>query len=408
MKQERIPKEEKEAYIDELLSRSVAAVFPSKEELKKLLLSGKRLKIYIGADATGPDLHVGHATNYLLLEKFRRLGHKVIVLFGDFTAMIGDPTGKESARKALTSAEVKKNIATWKKQLSPLLPFSGFSNKANIVKNSSWLSKLTFADVVSLSSHFTVQQMIERDMFDKRIKAGSPVYLNEFLYPLMQGYDSVALDVDVEIGGNDQTFNMLAGRTLQKKINNKEKFVIATTLLVNQKTGKKIMNKSEGGVVGLKDEPKEMFGKIMALPDEVVPQMFYDCTLLSSEEIKKNLDILFSGGNPRDTKALLAEEIVKIYHGAENAKKAKDTFFSTFSKGDTPEDSFEEFSGEGEPLSEILLRENKIKSKGEWGRLVQGGGVFSLTQNEKVGDLFYKVQKGEKFRVGKKTFIKIK
>ena len=232
--------------IDEILERGVSNIYPTKEGLRELLLSGKKLKIYLGADPTGTELHLGHSKNFILLEKLRRLGHEVVVLFGDFTAMIGDPTGKLNTRVSLSEKEVKNNLKSWKKQLSPIIKFKTFlDDGAKIVKNSKWLSKLSFGDITRLSSNFTVQQMIERDMFDKRIKEGNPIYLNEFLYPLMQGYDSVVLGVDVEIGGTDQTFNMLAGRTLLKKLKNKEKFVITIDLIVDPKTGKK-MSKSEG------------------------------------------------------------------------------------------------------------------------------------------------------------------
>ena len=195
--------------VDQILTRSIAHILPSKEELKKLLQSGKRIRIYIGADATGPDLHLGHATNFILIEKLRKLGHEVIILFGDFTAMIGDPTGKEVTRKPLTQSDVDSHISTWKAQVEKILDFSDKENPPRIVKNSEWLSKLNFGDILKIASNFTVQQMIERDMFQKRHEDQKPIHLHEFLYPLMQGYDSVALDVDVEIGGNDQTFNML-------------------------------------------------------------------------------------------------------------------------------------------------------------------------------------------------------
>jgi tyrosyl-tRNA synthetase len=262
--------------IEELLTRSVVNILPTKELFKDLLLGGKRLRIYSGADATGSKLHLGHSTNFMILEKFRQLGHEVIILFGDFTAKIGDPSGKDTTRKPLTDSDVKKNLKTWEKQISKIIKIGHFDNGAKIVRNSDWLSKMSFVDVVKLASNFTVQQMIERDMFQKRIEDKKPIYLHEFFYPLMQGHDSVVLDVDVEIGGNDQTFNMLTGRTLQKIARNKEKFVIPTTLLINPKTGKKLMNKSEGSAVWLDDEPKEMFGKIMSLADEAIVSMFTD------------------------------------------------------------------------------------------------------------------------------------
>src|ERR1035437_3298275 len=228
--------------IDEILSRSVSAIYPSTDEFRKALLSGKRLRIYLGADATGSQLHIGHATNLIILERLRKLGHEIIVLFGDFTAMIGDPTDKRATRVQLTEEQVKKNIKSWETQVGKVIDFKDKTNPARFVKNSTWLSKLNFKDLIKLASNFTVQQMIERDMFEKRLNENKPIYLHEFFYPLMQGYDSVALDVDVEVGGNDQTFNMLAGRTLQKIYNNKNKFVIVTTLLVNPKTNKKLMN----------------------------------------------------------------------------------------------------------------------------------------------------------------------
>src|SRR3989344_955531 len=199
--------------LQELLTRSVATILPTAAQFEEVLKSGKQLRMYIGADATGPHLHLGHATNFLFLEKLRKLGHEVIILFGDFTAMIGDPTDRESARVPLTEEQVNAHIATWKNQVGKILDFDTVENPALIKRNSEWLSKLKFGDILSLASNFTVQHMLERDMFEKRIQEGKPVHLHEFLYPLMQGYDSVAMDVDVEVGGTDQIFNALAGRT---------------------------------------------------------------------------------------------------------------------------------------------------------------------------------------------------
>jgi tyrosyl-tRNA synthetase len=393
--------------IDELLSRSVQSVLPNKEELKKLLLSGRKLRVYIGADATGPDLHLGHSTNYLLLEKFRQLGHTTFVLFGDFTAMIGDPSDKSDvARKPLTKKEVGSNIQTWKKQLNPIMSFGSFGNKTKIVKNSTWLSKLSFADVVKLSSNFTVQQMLERDMFQKRMEAKQPLFLQEFLYPLMQGYDSVALDVDIEIGGNDQTFNMMAGRVLQRSYNNKNKFVIATTLLTNPKTGKKLMSKSEGGYVSLQDSPQDMFGKIMALPDEVMIQMFIDCTTKSLKEIELIKQAIENGKNPRDIKLDLAFEIVSTYHGKTKAERAKGNFINTFSEKKISEDvKIIEIKGE-HFLSNILVQEKIINSKSDFVRLVREGAITNLLTNEKISDIHFKVITGT-YKIGKHRFIKI-
>ncbi|HEY4512710.1 MAG TPA: tyrosine--tRNA ligase [Candidatus Paceibacterota bacterium] len=406
MKDTKVNKDHTEAYIDGLLTRSIQSIYPSKEALKRLLISGRKLRIYIGADATGPDLHLGHSTNYILLEKFRKLGHEVIVLFGDFTAMIGDPSDKSATRVPLTSKNVNENISTWKKQLKPLVNFSAWKNPAKIFKNSKWLSKMSFSNVLGLASNFTVQQIIERDMFQERVKAEKPIYLHEFLYPMMQGYDSVAMDVDIEIGGNDQTFNMLAGRQLQKKFRNKEKFVIATTLLTNPKTGKKLMSKSEGDYVSLEDSAEEMFGKIMALPDQAILQMLTDCTFLSLEKIEEIRISLASGANPRDAKIVLAKEIVSIYHGQYSAEKAEKNFANTFNKKEIPEDLKELQIKKGDTLSLTLLRGGVISSKGEFFRLVGEGAVTELQTAQKITDTKYIAKPGV-YKIGKHRFVKL-
>jgi tyrosyl-tRNA synthetase len=394
--------------IEEILTRSVQNILPSRDMFKSMLLSGKRLKIYIGADATGPKLHLGHSTNFILLEKLRQLGHEVVILFGDFTAMIGDPSGKDVTRKPLTEKEVKNNLKSWKKQVEKIVNFKEWGNRVKVVKNSEWLSKMNFSDVIKLASNFTVQQMIERDMFQKRMTEKKPIFLSEFFYPLMQGYDSTVLNVDVEIGGNDQTFNMLTGRTLQKIYNNKEKIVVATTLLVNPKTGKKLMSKSEGGFIGLDDEYNDMFGKIMALPDEVIIPVFIDCTLLSLEEISEIKKQLDGGMNPRDAKIKLAKEIVKIYHGEEKAEKAETNFIETFKKGGLPENIEEVKAVSDELLSEKLVATKVVASKGEFRRLVLEGAVSDAVSGEKISDPNYKISKNITLRVGKKRFVSIK
>ncbi|MDP3725761.1 MAG: tyrosine--tRNA ligase [bacterium] len=394
--------------IDELLERSIFQILPSKEALKKELLSGRRLRIYIGADATGPDLHIGHSTNFILLEKLRKLGHEVIVLFGDFTAQIGDPTEKDSTRSALSAGEVQKNMSSWKKQIAPILSFSDKKNPAKVFKNSKWLSKLTFSDVLKLAASFTVQQMIERDMFEKRMKAGKPIYLHEFLYPLMQGYDSVAMDVDVEIGGSDQIFNMLAGRTLQKKYNNKEKFVVATTLLENPLTGKKLMSKSEGGYIALSDLPSDMYGKIMALPDQVITQVFTDCTLVSPEEIARVIKYLAEGKNPRDIKMKLAREIVSLYYREQKALKTEEGFIATFQKKEFPVDAEEIIVEVGALLNTVLVQKRFVASNSEFRRLIQEGAVKDLRTGKKIDDPYFKIMDSLDIKIGKRKFLRIK
>ncbi len=393
--------------IEEVLNRSIQNILPSKDFFRKELLSGKKLKIYVGADATGTKLHLGHATNFIILERLRRLGHEVIILFGDFTAMIGDPSGKDMARKPLTKNEIKKNLKTWKNQVSKVVKIGHFNNGAKIVTNSSWLSKMNFADVVKLASNFTVQQMLERDMFQKRLEEKKPIFLQEFLYPLMQGYDSVALNVDVEIGGNDQTFNMLVGRILQKNARNKEKFVISTTLLINPKTGKKLMNKSEGFIIGLDDEYNDMFGKVMSLADEAIVQVFIDCTYVSMEDIEKIKKDLENGVNPRDVKIKLAKEIVTIYHDAEKAEKAEKNFIETFKKGGLPENLEEIKTENGKNLAELLVENKIVSSKSDFRRLVTENAVSDAVSGDKITDVNFKIHSDIILKVGKKRFVKI-
>lgn len=403
----------REQQIEELLARSVSTILPSKEKLKEVLLSDKKLRIYIGADVTGPQLHLGHATNFMLLERFRRLGHEVIVLFGDFTAMLGDPSGRSIERQALTKDDVEKNITTWKDQVSQLLDFDTNENPASLQKNSTWLAEMNLGDVIGLAQHFTVQQMLERDMFEKRIENGHPVYLNEFLYPLLQGYDSVAMDVDVEIGGTDQTFNMLAGRTLQKSFHNKEKFVIATTLLEHPVTKKKLMSKSEGNYIALNDTPNDMFGKTMALPDEIIVQMFIDCTYVPMEEVAKIAEEIITGGNPRDAKVRLGKEIVAIYHGDEAAAQAEQYFIETFSKKQIPHDIPEREVEWCEPLDsyqnliDFIVSAGLASSKGDARRKIEQGGVY-IDGDRTVGPrILTSDDNGKVVQVGKKDFVKI-
>ena len=375
--------------VEELLTRSVKEIIPSRELLREALLSGKKLRIYIGTDATGESLHLGHATNYMVLEKFRKLGHEVIFLIGDFTSRIGDPTDKESsARKQLSREEVIKNTKTWIDQVRPLISVDDKDNPVKIMYNHDWLSKLTFEDVLNLASNFTVQQMIERDMFQERIKENKPLYLQELFYPLMQGYDSVVMDVDMEMCGNDQKFNALAGRTLLKKLKNKEKFVFITTLLENPVTGEKMMSKSKGTGVFLDWDANKMFGAIMALPDENMKQLFIDCTGLNLEEVDGILN-----GHPKEAKIRLAFEITKIYHKEDAAQKAQDNFEQTFVKGAVPKDIKTIQVDKDTPLVDVLLKEGMISSKSEFNRLDKAGAIKEIENGV--------------YRIGKHRFLKI-
>ena len=395
--------------IDEILERSVKEILPTKETFRALLLSGKKIRFYIGTDPTGTSLHLGHATNYMVLEKLRKLGHEAIFLIGDFTARIGDPTDKGSARKQLSRVEVRNNVKTWLKQISPIVDFKDKSNPVKVLFNHDWLSKLKFEDVVNLASNFTVQQMLERDMFEKRIEQNKPIHLHEFFYPLMQGYDSVAMDVDMEICGNDQKFNALAGRTLLRKIKNKEKFVFITTLLENPVTKEKMMSKSLGTGVFLDQSAESMYGGVMAQPDENIPQLFTDCTYVSLEAISKvREDLKNKVVNPRDIKMLLAYEIVKIYHGEAKAVKAQEVFINTFQKKEIPIDMMELVPAkEEEALADVLVKNKILASKSDFRRLVKSGAVTELGSEKKVIDPNYIPTNNTKFKVGKKIFIKI-
>lgn len=396
-----------EKKIDEILNRSVAEILPSKSEFKKLLMSGKKIRFYIGTDPTGTSLHIGHATNYMVLESLRKLGHEAIFLIGDFTASVGDPTDKNATRRQISRKDIKNNIKTWLKQIKPIVNLTDPENPVKILYNYDWLSKFTFEDVINLSANFTVQQMLERDMFEKRLKENKPIYLHEFFYPLMQGYDSVAMDVDMELCGNDQKFNALMGRTLLKRMKNKEKFVFITTLLENPITKEKMMSKSLGTGVFLDETSDHMYGKLMSQADENILQLFTDCTYIELDEIEnikkdlKNQDI-----NPRNLKMKLAFEVVKIYHGEKKAKLAQENWEKTFSKKETP-DNVEIFSAKKEDLLIDLFLQNKIvSSKTDFRRLVDSRAITNLDLNEKVSSHTEKVNQGV-YRIGKKRFCKI-
>ncbi len=387
--------------IEEILARgTLTDAYPSKDELIKKLLSGERIKIYYGLDPTFTAIHLGHAKNMIFLEELRELGHEVIVLFGDFTAMIGDPSDKSAARKQLTLEEVAHNMSSWVEQIKPLISFDDKENPAKIRHNSEWLSKITMTDLINLSSNFTVQQMIERDMFAKRLKAGTPIHLHEFLYPLMQGYDSVAMDVDAELCGTDQIFNALAGRTLMKRLKNKDKFVIALNLIANPSTGE-LMSKSNGTGVFIDQTPAKLFGSIMSLPDPMIEPLFVNCTRIPMSE----KDAIMATG-PRKAKARVAADIVSRLHGASAAKSAEEDFDNTFTKGGVPDDVQEiEFSGK-EPLADALVRAGIVSSKAEWRRLIDGGGVKN-EDDAKITDANFKPTKTMILKVGKRRFVKI-
>jgi len=395
-----------ETKVDEILTRGVENVYPSKEELKKILSSDKKLRIYTGIDPTG-KLHIGHSIVLKKLRKFQDLGHEVIVLIGDFTARIGDPTDKLAARKKLSKEDVEKNAADYKKLIAKILDLE----KANVrfLHNEKWSNELSPEDMLELASYFTVSQLLERDMFQERIKSGKQVYLHEFLYPLFQAYDSVTMDVDMELGGNDQTFNMLAGRTLMKKMKNKEKFVLTTKLLTDS-TGKK-MGKTEGNVVNLDEAPENMFGQIMSWSDSLIIIGFETCTDLPMEKIKQmEADMKAEKVNPRDLKLELASEIVKIYHGEKEAETAKEYFIKTFSKKEIPENILEvKVDTDSISLLDFIILSGNATSKGDARRKIEQGGVE--IDGKKIADSVMVLDKsfdGKVMKVGKIHFVKVK
>ena len=394
-----------EKKIDEVLDRGVLKEFlPTKKEFKERLMSGEQLRFYIGADPTAKALHLGHAQNLMLLEDFRKLGHQVIFLIGDFTGMIGDPGDKSSARVKQTPEEVQENFKGWVEQTKNILSFEAEENPVLVKYNSEWLGKLTFAEVLELASNFTVQQMLERDMFEKRMEKGTPIYVHEFMYPLMQGYDSVAMEVDVEMCGTDQIFNALAGRTLLQKLKGKEKFVIATNLIADEKTGQ-LMSKSNGTGVFLDLSSQDLFGAIMAQTDGMIRPLAIGCTRLPLQEIEEMTKM----ENPRDAKLKLAFEITRIFHGEDEAQKAQDYFVNTFSKKEISVEDMEEMGvSEGERLLDILTKEGLAESNADAKRKIKQGGVS--INGEKVADISTVVtaeMDGKVLKVGKKEFRKI-
>lgn len=392
--------------IKEVLKKGVEKIYPNPEALEKLLKSGKKIRLYCGFDPTSLSLHIGNAIQLRKLAQFQKLGHEVIFLIGDFTGMIGDPSDKTTARKKLNRKEILKNLKNYKKQVSKILDFSG-KNPAKVLYNSEWSNKLKFGNLIELASNFTVQQMIIRDMFQERIKNNKPIYLHEFLYPLAQAYDSVAMDVDLEIGGNDQTFNMLCGRDLMKALKNKEKFVLTTRLLADP-SGRK-MGKTEGNMINLDEKPDQMYGKIMSWPDELIVSGFELCTDFSLDDTEKISENLKSGKtNPRNEKAKLAKEIVAIHYDKKIAEKSEKEFNRIFKEGAQPTDILEiKISDKKILVCDLLVKAKLALSKSEAKRLVEQGAididetVLSDWRKEIVP------KKGMIIRAGKRKFVKL-
>lgn len=379
----------RENTLNELLERGVENIYPSKDQFLEKISNGPT-SIFFGIDPTSPFLHIGHGSILLKLKQFQELGHKTTILFGDFTAQIGDPD-KKDVRPQLSPKDIKNNLKTYKQQVLKVLN----PRKTKFVYNSKWLKKMKFGDVLELASEFTVGQMIERDMFQRRIKEGNAIYLHEFLYPLMQGYDSVALGVDAEIGGNDQTFNMLTGRQMMKR-RGKEKFVIAMKLLVDQNGTK--MGKSEGNMVMLNDSSDEMFGKVMSWPDHLMPVAFEICT-----DLDKNSYEAVLSGHPKEAKKTLARAITAIYHGDKKAILAEEKFDETFSKKNII-DAPEKIVSKGMSLVDLLIENELVGSKTEFSRLVSDRAIKK--DGVDIADPKTTVDETATYKIGKHRFIK--
>lgn len=386
--------------IAELLDNNVEEIFV-RESLESKLRVGKQLRVKLGIDPTGANLHLGHAVALWKLRAFQDLGHKVIFVVGDFTAKIGDPSDKLDKRPMLDADDVRKNVANFRTQVGRIINLS----KAEIVYNGNWLSKLGFEEVCGLAESFSVQQMVNRRNFKERIEKGTEISLREFLYPLMQGYDSVMVRSDVEIGGFDQLFNLKAGRIIQKHYGQSEQDILTTRMLIG--TDGRKMSKSWGNVINLTDSAENMFGKIMSLKDELITDYYLLCANASVGEIENIKSKIGDGENPRDIKLDLASRIVSLYHGDSVAQKAKADFIQTFSERRTPANLRPIKVKSQTALVDVLVDQGVIKSKSEWRRLVSEGAVSDLDNNRPITDPNQKIENDLALKIGKRRFVKI-
>ncbi|OAI48711.1 tyrosine--tRNA ligase [Gammaproteobacteria bacterium SCGC AG-212-F23] len=375
------------------------------EDLVARLKTGKPLCIKTGFDPTAPDLHLGHTVLLNKMRQFQDLGHEVIFLIGDFTGMIGDPSGKNETRPPLTREQVQENALTYQKQVFKILD----PNKTKILFNSEWLSKFTAVDMIKLASTYTVARMLERDDFHKRYTGGYSIAIHEFLYPLLMGYDSVAMRADVELGGTDQKFNLLVGRELQKHFGQKPQTVIMMPLLPGL-DGIKKMSKSLGNYIGIDEPPKEIFGKVMSLSDETMWLYFDLISFKTLAEIKALRDAVANGMNPRDVKFLLAEEIVARFHSATQANQAKEDFISQFQQGVIPENLDEitvNVGAKGMLIANVMKTAGLVNTTSDGIRLVEQGGV--KIDGEKILSKNLHLQPGKTIviQAGKRRFAKI-
>ena len=384
--------------MEELLIRGVDTIYPNIKALEKRIENGKPLRVYIGVDPTGTKLHIGHSIGLSKLQEFADAGHEAILLFGTGTVLVGDPSQRSEARKRITEDEINENIKTWKEQVSKIIDFE----KVKVVQNSDWLLKLTLKDIIDIASNITAVHLFKRESFQRRIDKGDTVWFHETMYPLLQGYDSVAMDVDLEIGGTDQTFNMLMGRELMQKMKGKEKFVLTTPMILG--TDGQQMSKSTGNCIWLDDSPEDMYGKIMSIPDAQIDSYAELLTNLSIEELKRE--------EPVNQKKKLARAIVSKFHGVEKANLAQEHFEKTVQKGQVPDTiptiQLPKAYSSMVRIIELLETAKLVSSKSEAKRLTQQGGVE--VDGKKITDPneSIEVKNDMIIRAGKRKYIKIK
>jgi len=387
-----------------IIKRGVEELLPE-DELVTKLKKGCPLRIKCGFDPTAPDLHLGHTVLINKLKQFQDMGHTILFLIGDFTGMIGDPTGKSATRPALTEDDVKKNAASYKEQVFKILD----PEKTEIIFNSEWMSKLDAADLVQLAAKHTVARMLERDDFSQRYKSGKPIAIHEFLYPLIQGYDSVAMKADIEIGGTDQKFNLLVGRELQKHYK-MEPQVVLTMPILEGLDGVQKMSKSLNNYIGITDKPDDMFGKLMSISDELMWRYFELLSFKSMNEIKGWKQDVKEGTNPRDIKFRLAGEIIERFHSQQEAEQAEKNFIARFQKGAVPDDIDEvtvEAQGQGIPVAALLKLAGIVPSTSEAYRMIKQGAVRINGERVAERNLLIGKETEAIYQVGKRRFAKV-
>ena len=388
--------------IDEVLSRGVAEILPDKKTLKELMET-KKIRLYLGIDPTGSLLTLGHSVVLRKLQQFAELGHDVILLIGNGTVKIGDPTGKDTTRPMLTEEEIEDNFENWQEQASKILDF----NKITIMRNGDWLDKLTYVELIKIMAKTTVQQLMERDMFQERLKKGLPIHTHEIIYPLMQGYDSVAMDVDLELGGTDQTFNMMMGRTLQKIYNNREKWVLSTPI-IDGLDGRK-MSKSYGNFVALTENPNDMYGKLMSISDDMIIDYFTVLTDVPLTEIDKMKSVMSDGENPMTFKKKLAFTITEMYHDQKSAQEAEQNFKKIVQDKGTPDKMpIVKINSTTMSLLSLASQARTDLSKSDLRRRIEQGAVSIDSKKITNPDQEVTPKSNSMLKTGKRDFHRIK